>query len=199
MIGDASIAALVGRGEIKQACSLAYEHHGRAVDRFIDLQVRAAHARDDVRQEVWAAAQKALPSFRFEAPLRTWLLRIAKHKIVDGWRDRPLEQTLDSQVRSARAPAGQSTTAGQLTPSRLLHAKRRVLALRRALARLEDDERELLDMRFALGLKPAEIAHVLGGIAANTVAQRLVRLVRKLHALLRDDPALDSLRPERAR
>jgi len=200
MIDEAKLAAQIAGGRVREACAMVYAEHAGEVDRFVSLSIGGVARREDVKQEVWAAVQKALPKFRFQSPVRTWLLRIAKHKIIDGWREQPLEQTLGSEdVATDGAGSRSSSRArGAPTPSRLLHAKQRVEAVRRALAGLEASEQELLDMRFVLGLKPAEIACVVGGVAPNTVAQRLVRVVRKLHERLRDESALQSFRQGRS-
>jgi len=198
MVDGARIAAMAGRGEVKAACELLLAQHGREVERFIALSVAGRERREDVRQEVWAAVQKALPAFKNDALVRTWLLRIAKHKIIDEWRERPLEQTLGSEIADAGDIVARSSSRRQQTPSKLLHEKQRAVALRKALRELEPEERELLEMRFVLGLKPAEIAQVVGAVAPNTVSQRLVRVVRKLHALLHEESALDSFRQGRS-
>ena len=67
--------------------------------RFVDLQADAVYrfvyhrldrreALDDLVQEVFLAAWKALPSFRGESEIRTWLLGIARHKISDYYRQK---------------------------------------------------------------------------------------------------------------
>jgi RNA polymerase sigma-70 factor, ECF subfamily len=73
---------------------------------------------DDIVQEVFLTAWKSLPRYRGDAPLRSWLLGIARHKVEDHYRERlrnlPLpeeaEETLpfpgpdiDSTIDQARA------------------------------------------------------------------------------------------------
>ncbi|MCX6605696.1 MAG: sigma-70 family RNA polymerase sigma factor [Acidobacteria bacterium] len=43
---------------------------------------------DDIVQEVFLTAWKSLPRYRGEAPLRSWLLGIARHKVEDHYRER---------------------------------------------------------------------------------------------------------------
>jgi RNA polymerase sigma-70 factor, ECF subfamily len=194
---EAEVAALVRGGDVTAACERLYQRYSAEVTRFVALSVGRAAKRQDVCQEVWVAVQKALPAFRFESALRTWVLHIARHKIIDGWRDRTLEETLGSELADGVGLPLRSSSR-RSTPSRLLHEKQRAQVLKRALAELDGAERELLEMRYVLGLKPGEISHVLGDVASNTVSQRIVRIVRRLHSRLRDEEALESFRRGRS-
>ena len=61
---------------------------------------------DDVVQEVFLAALKALPSFAGRSSLRAWLLGIARHKVQSHYRDqlRRSETMLDFSDDSVRVP-----------------------------------------------------------------------------------------------
>ena len=49
---------------------------------------------EDLMQEILLAAWQALPGFRAEADLRSWVLRIARHKLEDYYRKRIREYEL---------------------------------------------------------------------------------------------------------
>jgi RNA polymerase sigma factor (sigma-70 family) len=77
------------------------------------------------------------------------------------------------------------------TPTQQLDREARAQAVRAAMQALTPEERDLLTLRFVDDLKPAEIAIVIGGdVAPNTIAQRLVRLCRRLRTQLERDPAV---------
>ena len=160
---------------------LVAEYDG-ALRRFVGARCGDPARVDDVCQEVWAAVGRALPGFRGDASPRTWILLIARRKLIDAWRaDAPitaLDDELLDQVPSPRSA---------------LVAEERRAALRRALAALPPGDRELIELRYVVGMKPGEIADATGG-RANTVAQRLVRALRRLRALLLADEAFASRR-----
>src|SRR5262249_33647025 len=72
----------------RKAIARFVELHADDVYRFVYRRLDRAEAVDDLVQEVFLAAWKALPDFRGESELRTWLLGIARHKIADYYRER---------------------------------------------------------------------------------------------------------------
>jgi len=52
---------------------------------------------DDLAQEVFLAAWESLDKFRGDAPLRSWLLGIARHKVEDHYRKRLREIQLEDE------------------------------------------------------------------------------------------------------
>jgi RNA polymerase sigma-70 factor (ECF subfamily) len=156
-----------------------YREHANDVSRYVRRRVPGSDV-DDVCQDVWLAAREALPKYENRCPPRVWLRVIARNKIVDLWRRRPeAASTFDSTMSQELGGALKLPT----TPSKKLARARASQALARALAAMEEEEREMIALRFLDGLKPAEIAVVLGA-RPNTVSQRLVRAVRKLRELV---------------
>jgi RNA polymerase sigma-70 factor (ECF subfamily) len=178
----ARLQQLLDRGEHRAAQALLYEEHGQAVRRFVAGRVPAG-AVDDVCQEVWAAVVRGLDGARLRASPRLWVFGIARNKSHDAWRARAPAETLDSQLAGGGALAEVVGVRPPTTPTRELSRRRRAVRTRRALAALREDEREVLELRFAQGLKPAEIAVVVGA-SANAVSQRIVRASRRLRELL---------------
>lgn len=64
--------------------------------------------------------------------------------------------------------------------------RERAEAVRAALLSLSAEDRELLDLRYVAGLKPAEIAEVLGDASPNTISQRIVRAAKRMRDALRE-------------
>jgi RNA polymerase sigma-70 factor, ECF subfamily len=126
---------------------------------------------DDVLQDAYARAFRALPKFRGEAALGTWLYRIVynacldelrrsgarKEVPLDEWRDRNLERTDHVEER---------------------------LDLEAALAALPVELRAVVLLVDADGLSYDEAAEVLG-IPAGTIASRLSRARDGLKGALR--------------
>ena len=176
---------LVDGGEVSAACDLLYSCYAPDVRRFV-ASLRPAAPVQDLCQETWVAALAGLPRFRFEASPRVWLFSIARRRTIDALRrnrKRDLETRLEtSEVLLKQFAAG----VARATPSSALVRKRRAAVLDSVLADWSSDDRELLELRFVAGLKPAEIVDVLAYPQnPNTIAQRLVRLAARLRSQLR--------------
>lgn len=183
-------------GQLAEAFELLYGAYAADVKRFVRCSAPAA-VRDDVCQDTWEAARAALPAYRFAALPRVWLLSIARRKAIDAHRGAERPVTLDS--RTEHTPLAELVGLRRPeTPSRELHLRQRSRVLAEALARLRPDERELLELRYVVGLKPAEIVRVLAADApANTISQRIVRIVARLRSELAGLPELESYRARR--
>jgi RNA polymerase sigma-70 factor (ECF subfamily) len=176
---------LLDRGDRRAAKALLYQEHGPAVRRFVAARVPAG-AVDDVCQEVWTAVVRGLDGAHLRGSPWLWVLGIARNKSHDAWRARAPAETLDSQLAQGGPLAEFLGVHAPTTPTRELSRRRRATRIRGALAALRDDEREVIELRFAQGLKPAEIAVVIGA-SANAVSQRIVRASRRLRELLVED------------
>jgi RNA polymerase sigma-70 factor, ECF subfamily len=178
---------LVEGGEVSAACDLLYASYAPDVRRFV-ASLHPAVPVQDLCQETWVAALAALPRFRFEASPRVWLFSIARRRSIDALR-RGRKQALETRLETTELLLKRLALGGpRATPSSALVRKRRAAALDRVLAGWSPDDRELLELRFVAGLKPAEIVGVLDGAQKpNTIAQRLLRLTSRLRTELRHD------------
>ena len=133
--------------------------------------------REDLVQEISIALWKALPSFRGEAGLRTYIARIAHNRAVDHIlrRKRVRERiSLDPEQVGAIAPGTHEHLHQQMD---LSAAVRRIpLAYRQPLTLMLE------------GFRQSEIAEALG-LEENTVAQRLSRGRSKLKQQLESEPS----------
>ena len=123
-------------------------------------------------------AYAALSRFRDGAPIRPWLLRIVTNEARN-------------RRRSAGRRAGLALRAAGLTPPgetaaspeiEILAAETRDQLLA-AVARLRDEEREVIGARYFLGLSEAETAATLA-IPAGTVKSRTARALAHLRVTL---------------
>jgi len=121
--------------------------------------------RDDLFQDIFFAIWRALPGFRGDASVRTWLYRIA-HNVALTWQHR------DRRRQSREAPL-EDRVPDPESPSAL-----RRLALERAIATLNPADRALT-LLWLEGLTAAEIEDVTG-VKAATVAVRLSRIRKQL-------------------
>jgi RNA polymerase sigma-70 factor (ECF subfamily) len=121
--------------------------------------------REDLSQDIFFAVWRALPGFRGDASVRTWLYRIA-HNVALTWRTR------DRRRQSRESPLDDEETAG------CTQMDLRRLALKRAIAGMSPGDRTLT-LLWLEGLSGAEIEEVTG-VKSATVAVRLSRIRRHL-------------------
>ena len=120
--------------------------------------------REDLFQDIFLAVWRALPAFRGDASVRTWLYRIA-HNVALTW-----------QSRHRRRQSRESPLDDETTPGAEVDLRR--LALKRAIAAMPPGDRALI-LLWLEGLSAIEIEEVTG-VRAATVAVRLGRIRRTL-------------------
>jgi RNA polymerase sigma-70 factor, ECF subfamily len=126
---------------------------------------------DDVLQEAYAKAFAALPRFRADAALQTWLYRIVYNTCLDQLKRRRPEAAALSRELDAAAPDPADVVATRS-------------ALEEALARLAPIERAAVLLVDAEGLSYDDAAAVVG-VATGTIASRLSRARASLRRSLR--------------
>lgn len=161
---------------------LLFERHGRDVGRLIGrlLGPGASHAdAEDLTQQVFLAAHRALPAFRGDSKPSTWLYGIATRLVyreIRGWiRRRRMIATLESIIAlrpTAHAPHDQAVEQRQEL-ARIWRHLMEVGANKRVVFVLHDIE----------GMSGREIAEVLL-IKEPTVHTRLYHARRELMARL---------------
>jgi RNA polymerase sigma-70 factor, ECF subfamily len=164
---------------------LKYQHRVlKLVSRFVNDATEA----EDVAQEAFIKAYRALPSFRGDSAFYTWLYRIAintaKNALVSN-RRRPVDFDLDLQdpdqyERQARLREGD-------TPEGVLLTEEIRLVVERALEQLPEDLRTAIVLRELEGLSYEEIAEAMD-CPVGTVRSRIFRareaIDKKLKPLL---------------
>jgi RNA polymerase sigma-70 factor (ECF subfamily) len=186
-VSDAKLVELVQRGDTSAFDLLVrkYQHKVlKLVSRFVSDQAEA----EDVAQEAFIKAYRALPSFRGESAFYTWLYRIAintaKNALVSN-RRRPVDFDLDLQdpeqyERQARLKEGD-------TPEGLLLTEEIRQTVQAAMAELPEDLRTAIMLRELEGLSYEEIAERMS-CPVGTVRSRIFRareaIDKKLKPLL---------------
>ncbi len=190
---DTRLRPLLAQGQFAEALALLHQWYAADLVRYVRF-LKPTRSIDDLCQEVWLAAGRAVSNFRFESMARTWLFGIARRRLSYERRRRRTRQFVP--LPTGRDGSEVRLTFGVLglrrptTPSSALRRKLRATALEAELARLTSADRELLELRFVSGLKPSTIVEVLGLTdSPNTISQRLVRIIRRLRRdlLIRDD------------
>jgi RNA polymerase sigma-70 factor (ECF subfamily) len=77
------------------------DDHGSALYSFALLHLRDTHRAEDLVQETLLAALKASKNFNEDSSVRTWLIGILKHKIMDQFRRQTREGPASSSADDA--------------------------------------------------------------------------------------------------
>jgi RNA polymerase sigma-70 factor (ECF subfamily) len=132
---------------------------------------------EEIAQETFLRAHRALGEFRGEARLGTWLYGIASRLCLNRLASGPRRHERTDDLALAQAPAADTDAAGALERGEL------EAALHEAVAALPEDRRIVVVLRDLEGLSYDEIAEVLG-LPLNTVRTRLHRARLDLKAKL---------------
>jgi RNA polymerase sigma-70 factor (ECF subfamily) len=166
----------------------------RRIERLISRFVRDVDLVQDIAQESFIRAYRALPQFRGEAAFYTWLYRItvntAKRALVELKRDPlVLEGALHAGSEDGDEPprADEQLSDGE-TPDALLASKEIAQAVNEAIESLSDDLRQAVTLRELEGLSYEEIAEAMN-CPIGTVRSRIFRAREAVSARLK--PLLD--------
>ena len=150
-----------------------FREHWPAAYRAAWLIVRDEAAAEDIAQEGFLAALRALDRFDSTRPFGPWLRTIVARRAIDAARARALRREVGEEPLGVM-PARQS--AEGLADD--------VLA---AVAALPDEQRIPIALRHLLGFTPGEIAGLLD-LPRGTVNSRLRRALDALSVALGDEP-----------
>lgn len=118
---------------------------------------------------------------RGRSSVSTWLVLITRSRAIDRLRSR---QVKDRTLAHLKQESRHQHTSPEGPRSVLLDQRRR--RLRREMAELPAEQRQVLDLAFFGGMTQSEIAHETG-IPLGTVKTRTLLAMKKLRNALRDD------------
>jgi RNA polymerase sigma-70 factor (ECF subfamily) len=135
------------------------------------LVVGDAAAAEDIVQESFLAAVRALDRFDRRRPFGPWLHRIVVNRAIDWARARALRRELSAEYETAAGEHEQSQNAEVLAE---------------ALVGLQPEHRAVIVLRYLLDYTPGEIARLLG-LPRGTVNSRLRRGLDRLGDAVREE------------
>jgi len=148
----------------------------RKLGRLLSRWVRDPAEVEDVTQEAFIKAYRALPSFRGESAFYTWLYRIAintaKNYLVALGRRAPTTTEFDNEEAEGFEDAEQLRDNN--TPESELEGKQIAAVVNKAMEALPDDLRTAITLREIEGLSYEEIADVMN-CPIGTVRSRIFR------------------------
>jgi RNA polymerase sigma-70 factor, ECF subfamily len=196
---DVALVERVKRGDQK-AFEMLVVKYQRRIERLIGRMVRDTDLVQDIAQETFIRAYRALPQFRGESAFYTWLYRIAvntaKKALVDLRRDPVMTESAlagrgDDEDETSRV---ENELSDGETPEAVLASKEIAATVNAAIEALSEDLRQAITLREIEGLSYEEISAVMD-CPIGTVRSRIFRARESIAAKLR--PLLDTREGER--
>ena len=154
-----------------------YRRHLRDVYSYSYYRVGNHHDAEDLTEQTFLQAYRHFERAQRESngrPLRPWLIRIAHNLAANFYRDRSRKpQTSIEDAGMIKAPHDTET---------LVEGRAELTAILEGVAKLPDDRREALIMRFALGMDNREIARAMGRSdgATKVLIHRAIRQLEEI-------------------
>ena len=186
---DDALVASAARGDARAFEDLVRRHSGLVLG--LGRRVLGSRAdAEDLLQDVFMKIHRALPGFRGESSVRTWIARVtlnaARNRKRDEGRRLRLVSSLDEPVRDGEAVTlGDRVADGAPDPERRALSREARARIEEALATLPVEFREALVLREIEGFSYDEIATALE-VEVGTVKSRLARARARLQDALAD-------------
>ncbi len=172
---DNDLMKRIASGDRAAVRLLFMRHHAR-VYRFVVRQTGSENMADDIANEVFLEVWRKASAFEFRSEVTTWLLGIARFKVLSAHRKRK-EDSLDD-LESERIEDGADT------PEVVTMKLDKAAALRQCIDNLSAEHRAVIDLAYYHGRTVTEIGDVLS-IPVATVKTRMFYARSKLGEALK--------------
>ncbi len=195
---DAVLVERAKRGDVS-AFEMLVVKYQRRIERLISRMVRDTDLVQDIAQETFIRAYRALPQFRGESAFYTWLYRIAvnsaKKALMELKRDPLVSESAMVSTEDGEEPSRvENELSDGSTPESLLASKEIAATVNAAIESLSEDLRQAIVLREIEGLSYEEIADVMN-CPIGTVRSRIFRARESIAGKLR--PLLGTREGER--
>jgi RNA polymerase sigma-70 factor (ECF subfamily) len=170
----------------KHAFELLVSKYQRKLARLLSRFIRDSTEVEDVTQEAFIKAYRALPSFRGDSAFYTWLYRIgintAKNYLVAMGRRAPTTTEIDTEEAEGFEDGDQLRDLN--TPENELATRQIAETVNQTLAELPEELRTAITLREIEGLSYEDIANIMN-CPIGTVRSRIFRAREAIAARLR--------------
>lgn len=176
---EAHLIARLRAGEASAYRELVETHKRRVFALAFDLSGNAQEA-EDLSQEAFIKVFRGIGNFRGEAQLSSWLYRIVVNLALNRRRKKALsEMELWDNFEGDEQHRAHASNAADADPEQVTEARFMRMHLRRALAKLSEQQRTIFVLRHDNDMPLQQISAVLK-LSEGTVKSQLFRALRKL-------------------
>jgi len=169
--GDEAVMLRIRAGETRELAEL-FERHNHQVYGFFYRMTGNREMSEDLVQEVFLRILRYRETYQPKTSFSAWMYGIARNALIDTMRKRRPEAGFDDS-------SGPEIVAREQAIDDRLRSQQEIEMVRRALASLPADKREVLVLARYQDLKYDEIGRILG-CEPNAVKQRVFRAVKAL-------------------
>jgi len=192
---DRQLVARAQRGD-KRAFELLVEKYQRKLGRLLARFIRDPAEVEDVTQEAFIKAYRALPGFRGDSAFYTWLYRIgintAKNYLMALGRRAPTSTEVEAEDAEGFEDGEQLRDIN--TPESLLLSKEIAQTVNATIEELPEELRTAIQLREIEGMSYEDIARIMD-CPIGTVRSRIFRAREAIAERLR--PLLDTRKDQR--
>ncbi len=170
----------------KRAFDLLVQKYHRRLMRLLSRMVRNQEEVEDIAQETFIKAYRALPQFRGDAAFYTWLYRIGVNTARNflSSRGRSMPTISDQAMNDDDEPDERLVAQDINTPESMLLSKQVAVAVNDAVEALPEELRTAITLREMEGMSYEEIAEMMA-CPIGTVRSRIFRAREAIAAKLR--------------
>jgi RNA polymerase sigma factor (sigma-70 family) len=162
-------------GSVAAAFAAFYEQYLPKIFQYMSYRVGDRYLAEDLTSAVFEKALTRFSQYKAEkAAMSTWVFRIARNTLIDHFRVRGREPTIELDAALDKPGEGKS-------PEDAAIENEEGQMLRRCLARLAPHEQEIVSLKFSAEMTNRQIADLLG-LSESNVGVILYRTVRKLRS-----------------
>ena len=187
-VTDSQLVERVQRGERGAFDALVLKYQGKVVN-IVKRYVRDTSESQDVAQEVFIKAYRAIGNFRGDSQFYTWLYRIAVNtakNYLSSQARRPTDQSNSKDIDDPEAFSTPDALTSLDSPEAMTLTDEIKRTVAHAIAQLPDDLREAITLRELEGMTYEDIAAAMD-CPIGTVRSRIFRareaITRELNAL----------------
>jgi RNA polymerase sigma-70 factor (ECF subfamily) len=182
---DLQLVQRVREGD-QRAYGLLVEKYRRKLMRLLSRMVRDPDEIEDIAQETFIKAYRALPQFRGDAAFYTWLYRIAVNTAKNhlASKGRGMQSLSEQALNDEDEPDERLMVQDISTPESELLSKQVAYAVNDAVEALPEELRQAITLREIEGMSYEEIAEAMA-CPIGTVRSRIFRAREAIAAKLR--------------
>ena len=172
--GEEKLIDLAVGGDSSAFGSL-YDHYQAMIYRFVAIKVGSREEAEDITHQVFLSAWQKVRSYKHRGyPFSSWLYRIARNQVIDHYRAKKSEVSIDKIDPELFASAERSSDN--------LAEKFQLEKVRKAIAELKPDYQDVVIMRFVEDISLKEAAAILKKSegAIKLIQHRAIKELKKV-------------------